>query len=735
MIICAHCSTVNHPDNVVCSHCGSALQPDPALDGDPFVGRTLGGRFVLESIVGSGEIGMVYRGTDQRSGTTVAVKIVHPDVAATHGDELLRTARELARLRHAKVATVLGAARSSDGTTFIVTEFIQGQTLRTLLDGTGPLGAHRAADILFQICSALAPIHRAGRPHCNLKPENVFLVERADGSDFVKIVDAGSPSLFGVKETAGGELIIGTPKYFSPEQALGRAVGLASDQFTVGVIGYQLLTGALPFFGATPDQLLSAIANGQPTPVNQRAGSTNVPQTLEAVIDRCMAKDPNRRFPDLRSIATDLAAVIKSTQAAPKRKTFGAGRNLSTVVAGPELMAQLSVEDDDDDEATALRQMPVDIEALLRSSAPAPAMASDPLAAPEPQQSIPEPLMFTGAISQDELQAQLQQARPRGPSFADNDLSAAMAAAAAEAEGRALQPPPPEALPQQPPPPEKEFDPFGDMELPPAAPMERPSGNPVPSPELSNAIFDAISEELHTTPQPVKPAAAAAAPLATAADFAALSPDVITRAKDVQAAVEASKPIGGGGSSAAVYGLVAVLLLGLVGGAVWWFVLREPEAPAISHVRPKPQPKAPVAPKTAAAPTSLARPVTAKITSTPSGAKVMLGEKLLGLTPLQVTVDDVKPQIWTLTLDGHEPAAHTFDATQASADAPVPVEITLTPKKKGAEPPKPKQVTRRPTKKPNGGGKVTRPSTRPKKAPARRRKPKTDPSKLKDPFG
>ena len=278
MIICSHCQSVNEAQEAICATCGTPLVDDPAMDGDPFLGRTIGGRFTLQAIIGSGDVGMVYRGVDAKSGQLVAVKIVHPDVASTHGDELLRAAREVAKLRHAKLATVFGASREGDGTTFIVSEFLKGETLKVLLSRSGPLAPRRAADILFQLCSALAPIHRVGRPHCNLKPENVFLVEQQAGSDFVKIVDVGSPTLHGVREVpGGGKITIGSPKYFSPEQALGREVGLVSDQFTLGIIGYQLLTGALPFFGATPDQLLSAIARGEPTPVAQRTGATRVP--------------------------------------------------------------------------------------------------------------------------------------------------------------------------------------------------------------------------------------------------------------------------------------------------------------------------------------------------------------------------------------------------------------------------------------------------------------------------
>jgi serine/threonine-protein kinase len=340
MIICPHCQALNDDRNTICIRCGGSLIDDPALDGDPFAGRRLGRRFTLHEIIGSGEIGMVYRGIDDKTGQAVAVKIVHPDVATLHGDELLDWARRVAQIRHAKVAAMLGASRESDGTTYIVSELLEGETLRALVERIGPLSSRRAADILFQLCNALAPIHKVERPHANLKPENVFLIA-GQQCDFVKVADTGSPVLFGVHHTPQGKVVIGAAKYFSPEQARGDEVGLASDQFTLGVIGYQLLSGALPFFGATPDQLLDAIMRNRPTPIAERAPAT--PPALASVIDRCMAKSPADRYPDLRALAIELAGVIKTKPATGpvprERKAFGGGRDFSTVVARPEHFA------------------------------------------------------------------------------------------------------------------------------------------------------------------------------------------------------------------------------------------------------------------------------------------------------------------------------------------------------------------------------------------------------------
>ena len=148
---------------------------------DPYLGKNLVKGFTLRRNLGSGEIGVVYEATNHDDSRRIAVKVLHPDVAEAHGNDLLRWAKRASQIRHAKVASILGANRLPDGTIFIVTEFVTGDTLMGHLQKSGPLDPRRTADILFQLCSALAPIHRAGRPHANLKPENVFLIPTDGG--------------------------------------------------------------------------------------------------------------------------------------------------------------------------------------------------------------------------------------------------------------------------------------------------------------------------------------------------------------------------------------------------------------------------------------------------------------------------------------------------------------------------------------------------------------------------
>jgi len=790
MINCPHCQTSNHPSSGACETCGAPLAADPALGGDPFVGRQLGGRFTLQSIVGSGEIGMVYRGIDSRTGTPVAVKLVHPDVAATHGDELLRSASMVAQLRHAKIAQVLAAAREPDGTSYIVTEFIEGRTLKALLEETGPLGPRRSADIMFQLCSALAPIHRAGRPHANLKPENVFLVAR-EQVDFVKIVDVGSPDLFGVRDTLSGKLIVGSPKFFSPEQALGHRVGLASDQFTLGVIGYQLLTGALPFFGATPDQLLASIASGRPTPVTERiSGFTEIPEKLVHTIHRCLDKDPKARYPDLRGLAVDLAAVIKSTpedpapRPRPEKNTFGAGLDVSTRIANPGALNSLFDGEEDDEDRTRLRDFAVeDLEAALGPSStietgatplggdPTPYEAA-PASRPPTQndmQDIPEPLAVTGAIGSDELSAALADAlagvdtntpspsRSGGGGLGD-DLMAALDSAAAEVGAPASKPlaapgfgaaAPLEVGSSG----NAGFDPFGGVgggDAPVEAPAPRRS---VPPGQMSSVIGDALADAVDGQASGLhRMGASAASPLATAADFAALSPVALEAARgggNGKVGRSTLPPVSTAsrGNRSLVTALVLLALLAVVGGGAFWWQQEEAQAEqaaAEKAARDRKRQKR----RAAKAATAATRIVKARIESTPPGATVFLGETELGTTPLDVEIEGVYALSYVLKLGGHDPATQEIDpnAIQEGAEPPVFKVALSNAADAGAavEPPKPVAATKLTPepKKPRVAPVVPAPAAvkkkpkRKRKAKSRRKKKKKKPKKsdIKDPF-
>jgi len=829
MILCSQCQTMNEVASTRCAGCGASLDGDAAaLGSDPYIGRQLGGRFFLESFLGSGEIGLVYRGMDVSTNTKVAVKIVHPDVAANIGDRLLRSAVAISQVRHAKLASVLAAAREPDGTLYVATEYLPGQTLKQLLEHNGPLGPRRAADILFQLASALAPIHKVGRPHANLKPENVFLIERDGSADFVRVCDVGVPDLFGVRKSAQGAVIIGSPKYFSPEQAQGQSATVVSDQFTLGIIAYQLLTGALPFFGATPDQLLAAIAAGTPTPIARRTPGIQLPPKLEQIIQRCLSKSPGERYADLRALATDVASVIKNTQpetAPPRKKAFV---QASTVMADPSqigpLHASRELDDDDDDESDRTRVGEVHwtgehaalvddstpavssaaaLAATIRSSPPTPVPAPRPPRPPtqNDMMSVPPPLMVTSAIDSVDLQTALESATPaasktppapiRRPAF-DDDLEAAMAAAAAEVGDGAASTP----LQRRPATP----DPFGGVDLArlsataagsaaalDSAPSSRPS-NPGGA-RLTNQIMSAIDEELEDASVNVRPRAGVpAAPLASVDDFKEL--------RRPEGAAPIRSVVRKSADNARAQLAAAGLLLVLGGGASVYFLMGEdppestprvaqtaaPAAPAAASVAPSALPSAtpsaspsaipsavpsiPVSAATSAPPSAAASaidpdepalvrkarddaekaaaaaaasgaaappPTSVTLTSEPAGATVLIGDRKLGLTPIDIPIDPATAPVFTLRLDGFESVQLAADPMTATPGKPFTIATKLVAAEAAGTP---RAAAPAPRPKPNKPAPAPAPASG-SAAPAPKHKPKPVPkasTEVEDPF-
>ena len=818
MILCPQCQTLNEVASARCAGCGNPLDGDDAsLGSDPYIGRQLGDRFFLQTFLGSGDIGLVYRGTDVSTGQEVAVKVIHPDVAATIGDRLLRSAVAISQVRHPKLASVLAAAREHDGTLYVATEYLRGQTLKQMLEHNGPLGPRRASDILFQLASALAPIHKVGRPHANLKPENVFLVERDGTTDFVRICDVGVPDLFGVRKTAQGQVINGSPKYFSPEQAQGQPATVASDQFTLGIIAYQLLTGALPFFGATPDQLLAAIAAGTPTPIARRTPGIQLPPKLEQIITRCLSKSPSERYADLRALATDVAAVIKSTQpeaAPPRKKGFV---QASTIMADPGMIGSLQANaefDEGDDDRTNIgeavwgqettgQHTPIGGELTPATDLPAmvanamrPGVQTVPVPPPPPahrpprpptqndMKSMPPPLMATGALDSSDLRAALDSAqrpasRPAAParkSSFDDDLQAALAAAAAE-------------VGESPKPTLRSLggsDPLATSSMeslnlsPPAQPAARPG--PPPGVRLTHEIMSAIDEELVDASVSMTAAGVNPTPLSSAQELRD-----IKRPTDTLRPV--SRPMVQGGGRKKLFIAVGAVVLGGAAGA--YFMAGGSEdtpqtnraAPSMavpagaSSAAPMAAPSAVPSPSVAAsaaasqavsaaasqaasaaedlpasiraeqqrkldeiakaaasaAPSNgadaLPAPLTWHINSDPAGATIVENGKPIGVTPFDVTLETKAIRHFTLKLDGYESTDVGADPKLASNPS-----VSATLKKAGAAaPPAPKP-------KPAGGGgndAAPKPPAPPTKAPAPASKPKPKPkpsTEVEDPF-
>ena len=296
----------------------------PAMRLEP--GQALG-PYVVESTLGRGGMGEVYRARDTKLDRDVAIKVL-PAVFGSDPDRVVRFQREartLAALNHPNIAAIYGL-EERDGATALVLELVEGPTLADrIAQDAVPLD--EALRIATQIANALEAAHERGIIHRDLKPANVKL--RRDGT--VKVLDFGLAKRPSAAETrdlrvdppAGGGLtgdgaILGTVGYMSPEQAAGRPTVFASDQFSFGVMLFELLTGQRPFARDTLVETLSAIIREDPPSI--AALNPGVPDSLQRLVERCLAKLPDHRYADTRQIAVELGRIRDDLQTLPRRE-------------------------------------------------------------------------------------------------------------------------------------------------------------------------------------------------------------------------------------------------------------------------------------------------------------------------------------------------------------------------------------------------------------------------------
>lgn len=288
------------------------------LGQDAEVARELG-QYLLRRSLGEGGMGTVYLAEHRFLRRPCAVKLIRAEQAS---DEvaLARFEREVqsaAALTHPNTVQVYDYGRSEDGTFYFAMEFLPGVSLHELVERHGPLEPTRVVHILRQLCGALHEAHERGLVHRDLKPGNVMLCERGGVPDVAKLLDFG---LVGALESEPADpritqagMVVGTPGFMSPEQCMGDAlVTSTSDIYSLGALGYFLLTGASPFGGRSTMQTLVAHVNEVPKLVADVR--TQVPRPLSDVIARCLAKQPNERFPDALALEQALAQSLGSAR-------------------------------------------------------------------------------------------------------------------------------------------------------------------------------------------------------------------------------------------------------------------------------------------------------------------------------------------------------------------------------------------------------------------------------------
>jgi len=303
---CEKCGAAYGPEVVFCPDDGAPVSNRGPKGGpDPYLGRLVHGEFRLEQLLGVGAMGRVYRAHQLVVERPVAVKVLHRELLrdAALVARFQREAQATARIRSPHVISVVSAGtleaddKHAGGEAYLVLEYLDGLSLRSLLSGSGVLPLERALDIVLACGAAIAEAHHLDIVHRDLKPENVMLVRAGGRDDFVKVLDFGMARFEqGSSEfrTRAGA-VLGTARYISPEGARGEPVGPAADVYSLATLLFECLAGETPFAGPNAVAILLRQAGEPPPDIRGLPRGARVPAPLAAFLARCLAKAPNAR--------------------------------------------------------------------------------------------------------------------------------------------------------------------------------------------------------------------------------------------------------------------------------------------------------------------------------------------------------------------------------------------------------------------------------------------------------
>jgi serine/threonine-protein kinase len=329
-----------------CPKCGKHFEDTTTLcpvDGevlkkteDELLGKVLAGKYRIDEKIDEGGMGCVYRATHVLMEKRLAIKVLHPSLAAD--DKIVarftREAKAASRISHPHALTVTDFGEDEGGVVFLVMEYLRGRTLKDIIRAEGPMPLARAAEIIRQVCGALDAAHAEGVVHRDLKSDNIMLEEASGGGDWAKVLDFGIAK---IQEPEGGHdaeltapnLIIGTPQYMSPEQcSQASLIDSRSDLYSLGVILFEMLTGHVPFTGESPTAIMMKHLQEPPPSVLEER--RDLPAGVGRVVARALAKRPEDRYQTagelseaLALVASDEAAVAAAAAAAAAEQRGG----------------------------------------------------------------------------------------------------------------------------------------------------------------------------------------------------------------------------------------------------------------------------------------------------------------------------------------------------------------------------------------------------------------------------
>ena len=342
---------------------------------DQAIGKVLAGKYRIDGFLKRGGMGAVYRGTHLMLNKPVAIKLIKPELV-TSEDTVRRfqlEARAASQLDHPNIVTIYDLGRSDDGSLYIAMELVNGKSLKEAVKAEGPFEPKRAVGIARAIASALTLAHGNKIIHRDLKPQNIMLALDNEGHENPKLLDFGIAKSFETDSPAltSTGMILGTPQYMSPEQAEGKSVDARADLYALGIILYEMLVGKVPFDSPSVPAILVKHLKEPPQPPSSLRG--DIAPALEAIVLRCLAKEPSERF----ASADDLSRALGSTAETVSRVEEGPTVGIPALSTVPyEAATKIST---------------VQASAPARQLPPIPPTVSQPSEAPIPDVTVRSP--------------------------------------------------------------------------------------------------------------------------------------------------------------------------------------------------------------------------------------------------------------------------------------------------------------------------------------------------------
>ena len=359
---------------------------------DPLIGQTLAGKYRIDKLIKTGGMGSVYRGKHVLMDKTVAIKVLRPSLAVDDAvvARFSREAKAASKISHPHAVSVTDFGEAENGVVFLVMEYLDGRTLKDVINSEGAMSLDEAVAIIRQVAGALDAAHSQGVVHRDLKSDNIMLVSH-NGDRWAKVLDFGiakiqQPEGKRDMDITEANLVVGTPQYMSPEQCSQMGpLDPRSDIYSLGIIVYEMLAGKVPFTGESPTVIM--MKQVQDSPPSILKTRPELPEEADKIIKRALAKQPLDRY----QTAGDLSAALTSLVA-----TTGETARVSGPIRVADTVANAPVGAEDDDEVTVVsrRPRPAIIPEAARPVAAAPAVIP-----PEPSRFNPWRVMVPAAVA------------------------------------------------------------------------------------------------------------------------------------------------------------------------------------------------------------------------------------------------------------------------------------------------------------------------------------------------